>query len=191
MDRFMFWLQNPKRWFLLTAAVFLLGAGWIWFSVVPPSETTGGRVPSPREGFLAPDFTLTGTDGQPWTLAELRGNPVILNLWATWCPPCRAEMPTIQQVYESNRERGLVVFAVNTTYQDSADKAAAFAEEFELTFPILLDIDGTVSRQYQLRALPTTFFIDAQGVIQMVAVGGPMNATTLATGVESLFSEAR
>jgi thiol-disulfide isomerase/thioredoxin len=185
------WLHDPRRWFALTVIVFLLGVGWIWFSAVPASETTGGRVPSPREGFLAPDFSLTAVDGRRWTLSELRGRPVIVNLWASWCPPCRAEMPAIQQVYEANRGRGLAVLAVNTTFQDSANKASAFVEEFGLTFPVLLDVDGSVSRRYQLRALPTTFFIDRQGMIQTVAIGGPMDDATLATHVESLFSEVR
>lgn len=191
MDCFVHWMQDPKRWFTLTAVVFLFGAGWIWFSAVPASATTGGQIPSPRQGFLAPDFTLTDVDGQTWTLAELRGRPVIVNLWASWCPPCRAEMPAIQQVYEANRERGLIVLAVNTTYQDSTKEALQFAEEFDLTFPILLDVDGSVSRRYQLRALPTTFFIDGEGVIRTVAIGGPINAATLATRVEGLYSEAR
>jgi thiol-disulfide isomerase/thioredoxin len=191
MKRFLFWLENPKRWYLITAVVAVLGAGWTWLSAVPAAETTGGQIPSPREGFLAPDFTLATLGGESLTLSDFRGGPVIVNLWASWCPPCRAEMPAIQRIYEENRDRGLIVLAVNTTYQDSEGAAAAFLQEFDFTFPVLLDRQGTVSRQYQLRALPTTFFIDAQGVVQKVIIGGPMSTTTLATGVADLFAEKR
>lgn len=191
MTQFLSWLENTRRWYWLTAVVFLIGAGWTWLSAVPAAETTGGQIPGPREGFLAPDFTLTTLGGESITLSELRGHPVIVNLWASWCPPCRAEMPAIQQVYEDYRESGLVVLAINTTYQDTVGAASAFRQEFGLSVTILLDQEGAVSRQYQLRALPTTFFIDAQGLVREVVIGGPMSATTLATSVTDLFAEER
>jgi peroxiredoxin len=96
-------------------------------------------------------------------------------------------MPAIQNVYEKNKERGLEVLAVNTTYQDSEQAAASFIEEFNLTFPIPLDRTGTVSRQYQLRALPSTYFVDRMGVIRKVIIGGPMSETALQTTVEEIL----
>jgi peroxiredoxin len=165
----------------------LVGIGWIWLSAVPASGTTGGQTPSPREGFSAPDFTLELLNGGQITLSDLRGKAVVINLWASWCPPCKAEMPAIQNVYEKNKERGLEVLAVNTTYQDSEQAAASFIEEFNLTFPIPLDRTGTVSRQYQLRALPSTYFVDRMGVIRKVIIGGPMSETTIQTTVEEIL----
>jgi thiol-disulfide isomerase/thioredoxin len=120
-------------------------------------------------------------------LSEQKGKGVIINLWASWCPPCRAEMPAIQNVYEANRDRGLEVLAVNTTYQDSEQAAADFVAEFDLTFPIPLDRTGSVARQYQLRALPTTFFVDREGVIRNVIIGGPMSEATIQTAVEEIL----
>jgi peroxiredoxin len=182
-------IQDRIRWLGLTALVLVAGAGWIWNSSVPASATTGGLIPSPREGFLAPDFTLDLAGGGQLTLSELRGDVVLINLWTSWCPPCRSEMPAIQQVYEANHERGLEVLAINMTYQDSETGAVEFVQELGLTFPVLLDRTGEVGYQYQLRSLPTTFFVDRQGVIQQVILGGPMSEVTLQTALESLLSE--
>jgi peroxiredoxin len=182
-------MLNQKRWFGLTALVLVVGAGWIWNSSVPVSATTGGLIPSPREGFLAPDFTLDLVGGGQVTLSELRGDVVLINLWTSWCPPCRAEMPALQKVYEANRERGFEILAINMTYQDSETAAVEFVREHGLTFPILLDRMGAVGYQYQLRSLPTTFFMDRQGVIQQVILGGPMSEVTLQTALESLLKE--
>ena len=170
--------------------VLLLASGWAWHSRVPASVAAAGQIPSPREGFPAPDFTLNTVGGGSATLSAFRGQVVILNLWASWCSPCRAEMPAIQQVYLANRERGLEVLAVNSTLQDSATDAQAFAQDLGLTFPLLLDVDGAVSRSYLLRALPSTFFIDRKGLIRTVVFGGPMSAATIETKVQALLQEA-
>ena len=167
----------------------MVGLAWIWFSAVPSSTTTEGLIPSPREGFLAPEFTLEEVNGGTITLSELRGNVVVVHLWASWCPPCRAEMPALQQVYEKNRDRGLEVLAVNTTYQDSEAEATAFVDEVGLSFPILLERTGDMARAYQLRAMPSTFFIDQEGVIRKVILGGPLSEATLQTVVEELLED--
>jgi thiol-disulfide isomerase/thioredoxin len=123
------------------------------------------------------------------TLSDLRGKAVIVNLWASWCPPCRAEMPALQRVYEANGARGLEILAVNTTFQDSQAGAEEFVREFGLTFPVPLDRTGEVSRSYLLRALPTTFFVDRDGVIRNLVLGGPMSETTIQTAVEELLRD--
>ena len=182
-------MNRRSQWLSLMAVAFTTGLAWIWLSAVPGSATTGGLIPSPREGFLAPDFTLEEVNGGTITLSELRGKVVVVNLWASWCPPCRAEMPAIQQVYEKNRERGLEVLAVNTTYQDSESEAISFVDEVGLSFPILLERTGVMARAYQLRAMPSTFFIDREGIIRKVILGGPMNEATLQTAVEELLED--
>lgn len=190
MDLIVNTLQDARRWAAVMLATLVLGGGWIWFSAVPATATTGGLIPSPYAGFPAPDFTLDTLDGDRLTLSDLRGQVVMVNLWTSWCPPCRAEMPAIDKVYRENKERGLVVLAVNSTYQDSETAAAAFAQEYSLTFPVLLDRDGTVSRRYRLQALPTTYFIDRQGVIRSVVPGGPMSEALIRSKVEDLLAEA-
>ncbi len=183
------WIRETRRWLAMSLALLLAGGAWTWASAVPASQVTGGQIPSPREGFLAPDFSLELLGGGEITLSDLKGQVVVLNLWASWCPPCRAEMPAINRVYRAYREQGVEVVALNTTYQDSEREAAAFVDELGLSFPVALDRTGEVSRQYLLRALPTTFFIDREGVIQKMVIGGPMRAALIRSTVETLLSE--
>jgi len=183
--------QDKRRWNSLVAAVLGLGVLWTLLSRVPAAATTGGAPPpSPRQGFSAPDFTLDLLGGEQVTLTNLRGKVVMVNLWASWCPPCRAEMPAIESVYRAYKERGLEVLAVNTTYQDSEADAAAFVQQHSLTFPVPLDRTGGVSARYQLRGLPSTYFVDRQGVIRAVVIGGPMTEATIQSKVEELLNGA-
>ena len=182
--------QDTRRWNILMAVVLALSAFWTFISRVPPAATTGGAPPpSPREGFSAPDFTLDLLGGGQVTLSELRGKAVMVNLWASWCPPCRAEMPAIETVYRAYKDKGFEVLAINTTYQDGEAEAAAFAQNYGLTFPIPLDRTGAVSARYLLRALPSTFFVDRQGVIRSVVIGGPMSESVIQSKVEELLKE--
>ncbi len=182
-------LSDDRRWYALMAGVLLLGGAWTWLSAVPASSTTGGQIPAPREGFLAPDFTLDLLTGGQAALLDLRGTVVVINFWASWCPPCRAEMPALDRVYEAHRARGLEILAVNTTYQDTEAAATDFAVRNNLSFPILLDRDGSVSARYQLRALPSTYFVDRNGVIRRVVVGGPMSEAVILSTIEPLLNE--
>ncbi len=189
MQLFLKLLQDSRRWTAVLILVAVLGVGWISLTAAPSAATTGGLIPSPRAGFLAPDFTLETTTGEQITLSDLRGQVVIINLWATWCPPCRAEMPAIEAIYQANKAAGLEVLAVNVTYQDDPAAAAQFARDFGLTFPILLDMDGAVSNRYRLQALPTTFFVDRQGIISEVIPGGPMKESLIQSKVADLLAE--
>ena len=99
-------------------------------------------------------------------------------------------MPAMQRIYESYQEQGFVILAVNATNQDSPNSAAAFAVEHSLTFPILLDVDGAVSGLYRLRSLPTSFFVNREGIIEEIVIGGPMSEALLQTRVENLLEEA-
>lgn len=183
-------ISMPHRWSMFSLLILALGAIWIWLSALPVDASSGGRIASPRKGFHAPDFSLRTISGEVITLSELHGRPVLINLWATWCPPCRAEMPDLQAIYETYQEQGFLVLAINATYQDSPASVAAFVDEYELTFPVLMDHDGETARQYQMRALPTSFFVDREGIIQEVIVGGPMAPALLQVRVEQLLEEA-
>lgn len=148
------------------AALLVLGCAWIAVSRVPatPDPTTA----APQVGFLAPDFTLTTLAGETVTLSELRGKPVVLNFWATWCPPCRAELPHFQAAHEAHGDE-VAILAVDE--RESPQQVAGFARQLGLTFPIPLDTDGRIGVEYRVRALPTTYFIDADGVIRRVVRG--------------------
>lgn len=170
----------------ISVIVLLLGLAWIVFSA-DPSGASNKDVSAPRPGFLAPDFTLQTTDGETVTLSNLRGQAVLVNIWASWCAPCRAEMPAMQRVYEDYKEQGLVILAVNSTVQDSAESAKSFASELGLTFPILLDVEGLVTRLYLVQGLPASFFIGRDRVIREVVPGGPMSEVLLRTRIESIL----
>lgn len=169
--------------------LLLAGALWIPLSAAAP-ESLAEAQSAPAAGFLAPDFALTTLDGESAQLSELRGQVVLVNLWASWCGPCRAEMPAMQRLYERYQDRGFEILAVNATNQDSLQAASDFAAENGLSFPILLDLDGTVSAEYNLRALPSSFFVGPDGVIRNVVVGGPMAEAFLSIQVEQLLAEA-
>jgi cytochrome c biogenesis protein CcmG, thiol:disulfide interchange protein DsbE len=167
--------------------ILLLGLAWIFISADKSGASTAGKIPAPQQGFLAPDFELKTTTGETIKLSNLRGQAVLVNLWATWCPPCRAEMPAIEKIYNEYKDKGLVILAVNMTYQDTFSNIAPFVDEYGLTFPILLDKTGSVGPAYQLRSLPSSFFIGRDGIISEVVIGGPMAEALLRTRVEQIL----
>ena len=171
----------------LSIIVLILGAAWIYLSRSPEGSTTQGEIQAPQTGFTAPDFTLETFNNQTYTLSELRGSAVLVNFWASWCPPCRSEMPAMQRVYEDLQDQGFIVLAVNSTHQDNLGDAIAFSQVHKLRFPILLDRDGSVGAAYDMRSLPTSFFIDPQGTIQDVVVGGPMSEALLRIRAQQLL----
>ena len=178
-----------ERQQLISILFVLAGLAWIWVSRIPIDSGSLHPVIAPQESFLAPDFNLTTLSGENFTLSEFRGTPVIINFWASWCPPCRAEMPAFQQVFAEYEDLGLIIAAVNSTNQDSISEVAAFASENNLTFPILLDKTGSASRSYNLYSLPTTVFIDNQGIIRKIIIGGPIPTALIRVQVDKLFQD--
>jgi thiol-disulfide isomerase/thioredoxin len=116
----------------------------------------------------APDFVLRNVDGTTVKLSDLRGKVVWVNFWATWCVPCKKELPDIQRLYDEKRDQGLEVLTIN--YQEGAEDAQAFFDARSLTLPLLLD-DGAVYEQYRLQGLPDSFFIDRDGNIAALQYG--------------------
>jgi len=173
------------RWTLLILLTLVLGLAWIWVNRVPSNSAfvPASQSPAPVIGYPAPDFVLTTLDGEEFRLSAQRGTPVVLNFWATWCPPCRAELPELRSV--SERYAGqLAVVGVNQA--ESAATVAKSSPELGLTFPIPLDLQGDVSQVYGVRSLPTTFFIDRNGVIRQIQ-NGPLTEATLAQLLRTIF----
>ena len=119
-------------------------------------------------GKSAPDFELVSIDGESVHLSELQGTPVLINFWATWCAPCRLEMPILQDSYE-RYSQDLIVVAVNAGEPEY--EVRTFADELGLTFDILLDPDRKIERLYRLRGYPTTYFLDAEGTLKFQHIG--------------------
>lgn len=167
--------------------VLLLIAGASWTVLSMDAGAKANETAAPQAGFPAPDFRLQTPSGETYTLSELKGKAVLVNLWATWCPPCRAEMPAIQNIYDEYKEQGFIVLAINMTTQDNPLNIAPFVSEYKLAFPILLDETGEIGAAYQLRSLPSSYFIDREGVISEVVIGGPMAEALLRTRVEKIL----
>ena len=168
---------------ILILLILILGAGWIWLNRVP-SNVAARAESIPLQGHPAPDFTLQTLDGATLSLSDLQGQAVVLNFWATWCPPCRAEMPELQAAYEDFGPGGLVVLGVNQGEEQAA--VQAYLDELNLTFPVVLDTQFEASEIYQVNSLPTTFFIDRDGVIREIVVG-QMNAALLRQQIRSIY----
>lgn len=177
--------MNLTQRIILYILVMIAGLSWTVLSIDP--YVAAASVPAPQAGFAAPDFKLNTPEGETYTLSELKGKAVLLNLWATWCPPCRAEMPAIQKMYEQYKDQGFIVLAVNMTSQDNPLNIAPFVKEYGLHFPILLDETGEISAAYQLRSLPSSYFIDRDGIISEVVIGGPMSEALLRTRIEKIL----
>lgn len=138
----------------------------------------------------AADFQLPDVTGRLLRLQEQRGKVVLLNFWATWCAPCRQEMPLMEQVYQALRQQPFVMWAVNL--QENREEVARFMQEQRLHFPALLDLAGTVSGRYNVQGLPTTYLIDCAGMMVGQAVGPrPWNNNPTRTLLAALLNDTR
>ncbi|MFQ5921660.1 MAG: peroxiredoxin family protein [Anaerolineales bacterium] len=178
----------------LVGIAALVGIGYIATLPAAPSATApvNSVDPStlevaPTQGALAPEFSLTNLEGEQISLSELRGHPVLINLWATWCAPCRIEMPHIQDRFERYADDGFLVLAVD--FDEPAGLVEEFRDELGLTFDLLLDPGAEVQELYRNRSYPSSFFVDENGVIQVQHIGvmteGQLDKNLAAIGLES------
>lgn len=175
---------KSSRWFALMLILFVFGSAWIWYSRAPEGANAATGV-APQPGFRAPSFTSERLGGSVASLEDFRGKPLLLNFWATWCAPCRAEMPAIQRVATRYAGEGLVVLLVNQGEDPATIRQ--YLESIGVTAPVLLDPRFEVGDAYRVRGLPTTFFIDRYGLVRDMALGGPMSEAYLESKVESLL----
>ena len=143
---------------LAAAATLFASAAWAAESMTP----LDGKTP-------APDFTLPDIDGNAVRLSDFRGKVVIVNFWATWCPPCRFEMPSLQRAWEKLKDDGGVVIAVHVGGKE--DEVWQFMSSYDLSFPIVLDTDSSVIKAWPVKGLPTTLVVDPEGLIRYRAIG--------------------
>ena len=143
----------------------------------------------PVVGHPAPDFQYKTLDGEDKFLSDLKGRPVLLNFWATYCGPCRYEMPLLQEIYEDPEwsERGLLIIAINLS--ESKTTVQEFMEENNYSFMVLLDMSGTVGMLYNARYIPMTYFIDKDGIIKDIKVGPFQNKAEIEQALLNLTSD--
>jgi len=178
---------------IIAASVWMLSGAPNPFAAAPPppvptkvavirvnlpdvgSDRSAGRV-----GVAAPNFQWLSPDGTAHTLADLRGKTVVINWWATWCGPCRAEMPALQRV--ARNEPNVVFLGINL--QEDEDQVATFFERLELAnLTPIIDPNGETARRFGIAALPDTFFVGPDGVIKHVEIGGPMSEDAIRAGI--------
>ncbi len=131
----------------------------------------GSRAGPPRVGDPLPEFSTLQLDGDTVALADYQGSPVLVNLWATWCPPCRAEMPYLESVSQEYGARGLKVVGISTDHSGALDQVRAVLEERSVTYDILLDTRSRSTELFAAFGLPVTFIADAEGIITYLALG--------------------
>jgi thiol-disulfide isomerase/thioredoxin len=140
------------------------------------------------QGDTAPPFTLKTLAGSTASLSDFKGHPVVINFWATWCPPCRDEIPMLVAASQANQPAGLVVLAVNLTDQELSKKdVQSFVTDMRMPFPVLLDERGKIRQRYRLRGVPTTVFIGPDGVVRAVNAG-PITAALLRQHLTEMLS---
>jgi cytochrome c biogenesis protein CcmG/thiol:disulfide interchange protein DsbE len=140
----------------------------------------------PEVGGQAPDIVLKTREGTKARLADLRGQAVVVNFWASWCDPCRTEIPDLMAVYQEHAARGLAVLAVNLTDQERRKDIIRFVEATGMPFPVLLDERGTIRERYRLFTVPTTVFIDRVGVVRRIHPG-PISRKALEDGLKTIL----
>jgi thiol-disulfide isomerase/thioredoxin len=170
---------------LFVALMMALSAG------LPERATfTGGilldnQLFAPEINALAPPFVGQTLTGESVRLADLRGKPVVINFWATWCEPCRVEMPDLQRVYDQYQNQGLRILAVNLG--ESRTDVAKWAQDFGLTFDVILDEDQRIGGLYYLRGQPSTYVVSPDGVITHIILG-PTSESALSTALKPFLS---
>ncbi len=156
---------NRRTFILGIAGLVLFGARSVRATQPDVFARTPQRLP-------APDFSLEDDDRKLWRLSAFSGRVVVVNFWASWCPPCKRELPSLEGLYRTTAPKGVMVLGINVG--ETWDKVAAFTAELEpaLTFPILMDEKGDVMRAWQINSLPVTYVVDRGGRIVLRALGG-------------------
>lgn len=166
------------------------GASPVGLTVLTPTETTAASETTSStaqtedtQTDLAPDFTVYDLDGNAHKLSDFRGKPVVLNFWASWCGPCKSEMPDFDEVYgQYGQDIHFVMVNLTDGYQETVESASSFIADSGYSFPVYYDTDVDAAMQYGVTAVPVTYFIDAEGCLVAYAQGA-LNAETLLQGI--------
>jgi peroxiredoxin len=174
---------------LIALGVFLLGAGLIPLLVNAQQnvlENSTPIIPPATVNYPAPNLELVDLQGRQVSIEDYRGQVILVNNWATWCPPCRTEMPELQAYFTVHAAEGFVVVAIESG--EPADQVATFVQEFGMTFPVWLDPQSKAQEIFNNWDLPSTYIIDRQGIVRLSWTGG-INSPTLEQYVTPLLEE--
>ena len=177
-----------------TLAVAALIIGVVWFIGRPGSPTSqaisltaSAAGPAPRIDQPAPEFDLRTLDGRTVSLSDYKGRPVWISFWASWCPPCRAENPDIEEMYQKYKGQGLVILA--PAIGEDSDTVAGYVKRTDLTFTVGVDETTQLAANYRIVGIPTHFFVDRDGVLRVWRIGS-MSTKTMEKNIEEIMSPA-
>lgn len=172
------------RWLFLAFVIALLGGTWVWANRVPAALVAEQQRPASALNHPAPAFDAAALGGGRIASAALAGKPIVLNFWATWCGPCRSEMPALQNAAQRYGER---VAFVGVDQGEDEQAIRDFADQLGITFPLAVDKEQAVGAGlYNVKGLPTTYFIDSEGIVRRVWMG-EMNSITLEEGIAEIL----
>ena len=171
--------KSPLPLILIGVGLIVIAVAFVIFT--PKTETTDGTVNYP-----APELTLVDIQGNTVSLVDYRGQWVLVNNWATWCPPCRAEMPELNAYYQAHKDEGFVLIGISAG--DSEDQVTDFAETFAIQFPMWVDPQQAALSAFRMTALPNSFVIDPQGNVRLVWTGA-VTVETLEQNVTPLLRD--
>lgn len=179
---------TSKVAFLLLGSILVVACGSVLPGVAPqptlsPGDFVGGL---PKVGEKAPNASLVDLDGKALSIADFKGRALIINFWATWCPPCRAEIPALDAVYQAYRDKGVEVLGID--YGEDGDTVKGFLRDIKISYRIALDPYEEAADRYRVAALPTSFFVDREGVIRAVHLGG-MDRQTIESQLSKILPE--
>lgn len=173
-------MKTFKVILLVSLAAALLIAGCSGSAEPNKSAEQGNNVSN-----RAPDFTLTNLEGKSVSLSDFRGKPLLLNFWATSCPPCRYEMPFLQEIYEKWSDKGVTIVTIDIGEEQS--QVSEFMKTSKLTLPVLLDVKGSIAAKYSIQYIPTTYFIDKDGIIKEKVIGAFTGKEAIETKLQDVF----
>lgn len=186
--------RTTRRRIAIGAGTLVAVAGIGYASTLPLPGLDGKPPAPPSVGQRAPTFTLPASGGGMIDLASYRGKPVVVNFWATWCTPCREELPELERAYRKHRDAGLIVVAVSLDTEAGARDVPEFLKAGDdttgsYTFPVALDTKQELRNRYRLIGVPSTYFVDRTGVIRAVQPGA-MNREALSSALETILTTA-
>jgi thiol-disulfide isomerase/thioredoxin len=177
-------MSKVSRTIMMIALAAALALGLVVSGCPGQPATNGGTNGSPEIGKPAPDFKLDTLDGRTVVLSRLQGTPVLVNFWATWCGPCRSEMPFLQLTHQNWPADKLVLLAVDVA--ENSSQVSQFMASAGFSFTVLLDRQAAVAQSYNVTGIPTTIFIDKEGVIQDIHVGAFQSQAEIETILDQL-----
>jgi len=171
---------------ILSILLVLTSGSWIIFTTNQSTKRDPTNMVAPQVGFMIPDFNLTGIYGEKYQISTYKSTPMVVNFWASWCKPCEAEMPALQNMYKKYSSE-IAILTINNTQQDNLEEVRKFINFHQLEFPVLLDHDGTTISLFNIQALPTTYFVNSKGIITEIIIGGPMSEVLLEIRINNLL----